>query len=76
MNPREVPIVVRGHVPPEQASLLRPELGSLRTLAHVLSWLRRQLPPRDVSEIVTQDEYTHDVVVAWQANLVLVFDTT
>jgi hypothetical protein len=76
MNAREVPVVVRGHVPQHEAAQLRPELNGLRTLGHVLSWLRRQHPPRDVSEIVTQDEYTHDVVVGWQADLFLVFDTT
>ena len=76
MNAREVPVVVRGSVPPDQTALLLPELSALRTLGHVLSWLRRQHPQRDVSEIVTQDEYTHDVVVGWQANVFLVFDTT
>lgn len=35
-----------------------------------------QEPPRAVSNIVTQDEYTHDVIVPWSERLVLVFDTT
>ena len=34
------------------------------------------LPPRAVGDIVTQDEYTHDVIVPWSERLVLVFDAT
>jgi hypothetical protein len=51
-------------------------LGSLRTLAAVLDWLRGQNPPRRVAEIVTQDEYTHDVIVPWAERLFLAFDAT
>jgi len=29
-----------------------------------------------VLDIVTQDEYTHDVIVPWDERLVLVFDAT
>jgi hypothetical protein len=51
------------------------ELSSLRTLAEVLAWARLKSPPYPVAEIVTQDEYTHDVVIAAEENF-LVFDTT
>ena len=51
-------------------------LGSLRTLAAVLEWLRAQDPARRVAEIVTQDEYTHDVTVPWAERVFLVFDAT
>lgn len=75
MNAREIPVVIRGHVPPGQTEMLLPELNGLRTLGHVLSWLRRQQPRREVAEIVTQDEYTHDVVLPF-AEHYLSFDTT
>ncbi len=32
--------------------------------------------PRAVAEIITQDEYTHDVVVGYDERVYLVFDTT
>ena len=48
----------------------------LRTLADVLAWGRSQTPPAIVAEIVTQDEYTHDVVVEASGRPYLAFDTT
>jgi len=52
------------------------ELRHKHTLGDVLAWARAQLPPRVVNEVVTQDEYTHDVVMAWADCAWLVFDTT
>ena len=49
---------------------------SLRTLGPVLEWLRVQDPPRVVRDIVTQDEYTHDVVLPFDGEHFLVFDAT
>ena len=51
-------------------------VGALGTLADVLAWGRAQRPPAPVAEIVTQDEYTHDVVVPLGARDYLSFDTT
>ena len=45
------------------------------TLADVLAWGARQVPRVNVAEIVTQDEYTHDVVLPF-AEFYLSFDTT
>jgi hypothetical protein len=45
------------------------------TLADVLAWGARQTPRVNVTEIVTQDEYTHDVVLPF-AEFYLSFDTT
>lgn len=49
--------------------------GQTHTLADVLAWGARQVPRVNVSEIVTQDEYTHDVVLPF-AEFYLSFDTT
>ena len=76
---REVPVTDRAGLEPDRLAALRRELASQRTLADVLAWARGQTPPAEVAEIVTQDEYTHDVVVAAgpaQARLYLAFDTT
>ena len=48
----------------------------IKKFAPVIEWLRLQEPPRVVRDIVTQDEYTHDVIVPWSERLVLVFDAT
>jgi hypothetical protein len=45
-------------------------------LADVLRWGREQSPPRVVVEIITQDEYTHDVVVPFEGDHFLAFDAT
>jgi hypothetical protein len=52
------------------------EVSALLTLADVLAWARRQLPPLQVEEIVTQDEYTHDVVLPFDRGHFLAFDAT
>lgn len=73
---RVVPVTARDGVAPERIAPLADALGDRRTLGDVLAWLRAQTPPRTVGEIVTQDEYTHDVVARWDDALWLVFDTT
>lgn len=65
-----------GEIPQRELARFRLALRDLRTLGSVLTWMRAQDPPRAVSSIVTQDEYTHDVIVPWSDRLVLVFDTT
>ncbi len=73
---RLVPVEAREGVAPDQVASLTPRVQELRTLGDVLAWLRALTPPRTVTEIVTQDEYTHDVVAPWEDGLWLVFDTT
>jgi len=46
-----------------------------RTLADLLRWAGTQTPRVQITEIVTQDEYTHDVVLPFGAAF-LSFDTT
>ena len=55
---------------------LERDVQAHHTLAEILAWGRAQSPPLTVSEILTQDEYTHDVVVRIGDRLVLVYDTT
>ena len=52
------------------------ELAPLTTLADVVRWSFASAPPREIVEVVVQDEYTHDVVVNGPDDLFLVFDTT
>lgn len=73
---RLVPVDAVGPIAPRELARFRIALRELRTLAGVLEWLRIQEPSRLVAEIVTQDEYTHDVIVPWSERLVLVFDAT
>ena len=62
-------------VDPELLALVGETFRDCHTLADLLIWSRRQSPPVHVAKIVTQDEYTHDVVVPYASNY-LSFDTT
>ena len=73
---REVPVTASGAIEPGIVEQLRRELGERQTLADVLDWARSQRPPRTIHEIVTQDEYTHDILIELEPRLWLVFDAT
>ena len=46
------------------------------TLERVLEWGRAQTPARRVEEIITQDEFTHDVLVPLNNSQYLAYDVT
>jgi len=73
---RGVPVTKSGDVASDELSRFQDQLKDQRTLGDVLAWLRAQNPPRSVTDILTQDEYTHDVVVQWSDRRYLVFDAT
>jgi hypothetical protein len=76
VSARIVQVRAVGPIGNRDLARFRIALRELRTLDSVLGWMTVQEPPRAVSNIVTQDEYTHDVIVPWSERLVLVFDTT
>jgi hypothetical protein len=47
-----------------------------RTIKHALEWLLAHTPPRTITDLVTQDEFSHDVLVDYQDGLWLAYDTT
>ena len=64
-----LPLHDRVGLTPDQQQALQSVLGSQHILQDVVRW-------RLVTAVVIQDEYTHDVVVVWDAGLYLVYDTT
>ena len=52
------------------------EAGSFRTLEQAMLWAFSRTPPAQLLNVVTQDEFTHDVVIKVSADTFLVFDTT
>ena len=60
----------------DRREALRGSLARCRTLGDLLDWARAERPPLDPPRILTQDEYTHDVVFAWRDGLHLAFDTS
>ncbi|MCP3144659.1 hypothetical protein [Pyxidicoccus xibeiensis] len=71
-----VPLTDRAGLSPAQRASLERELAPLGMLQDVVRWGFAHTPPRDVAEVVVQDEFTHDVVVPWEDGRYLVFDTT
>jgi hypothetical protein len=47
-----------------------------RTLADAVAWGLMHTPPLVVADVVTQDEYTHDVVLPYRDGRFVVYDTT
>ena len=58
-----------------ERDFLRGTFGSFTRLAEVLDWMRALDPPALI-EVVTQDEYTHDVLVTLPDGRCLDFDST
>ncbi len=52
------------------------EVSSFRTLEQALHWAFARKPPAQLLNVVTQDEFTHDVVLQVLPDVFLVFDTT
>jgi hypothetical protein len=59
----------------DEAEALRCRFGRVRTLEDLVRLLGAVQPRAALEEVVTQDEYTHDVIVRWAPHY-LVFDTT
>ncbi|MFL5613189.1 MAG: hypothetical protein ACJ796_05955 [Gemmatimonadaceae bacterium] len=72
---RTVPVRGVGSISSTVVHQVADEVQTLLTLADVFAWARQSTPRRHVIEIVTQDEYTHDVILPFDGHF-LVFDAT
>ena len=70
------PLMNRAKLPQATFDELAHEVGGHATLHDVLEWGFAHKPVRRVEEIVTQDEYTHDVLVPLDAPLYLAYDVS
>jgi len=55
---------------------LQATVAGQATLERVLEWGRTQTPARRVEEIITQDEFTHDMLVPLDNSQYLAYDVT
>jgi hypothetical protein len=69
-------VLDRAGTAPAVLRALRKALVPMRNLGDVLTWARTLDPPVNAPAVVTQDEYTHDVLVPWRDGLTLAFDVT
>lgn len=75
-SPAGLPFADRAGLTPAQRAALEAAVGECTTLGQLLERGRELDPPLAVESIVTQDEYTHDVLVPLPGGRWLVFDTT
>ena len=73
---REIPVHDEAGLGPERIAAIQSAVHSLPTLGDVLAWSRSATRSRQPTDIVTQDEYTHDVVFDLDGRIYLAFDTT
>jgi hypothetical protein len=51
------------------------EVKPFRTLEGVFEWAFARKPQAQLVEVVTQDEFTHDIIISLDEETFLVFDT-
>lgn len=65
---------------PEVIADIESELSEQHVLKDLMTWalsdFGKKFIPGVVKDVVIQDEFTHDVIVPWGPELVLVYDTT
>ena len=60
-----------------EVEALIPDQENLKDVMNwALSYPSGTFIPQVVADVIVQDEFTHDVVVPWHEELVLVYDTT
>jgi hypothetical protein len=68
------------HLPEEQFRSIAELAGQRTTVGELLEWAREEpqrfLTPGVLTDVVVQDEFTHDVVVQVAGGVVLVYDST
>jgi hypothetical protein len=70
------PIENRADLAPEAFAKIAGTVASHSSIKHAVDWLRGHNPPLAPSGMVTQDEFSHDILVAYSGGLWLVYDTT
>ncbi len=72
-------IINLANLPEKEFAELETELANHKTLGQALTWASAQpkgdFLPQIVAEVVTHDEFTHDVIIPYKS-VFLVYDTT
>jgi hypothetical protein len=70
-----IPLIDYARLESGERDALASAIADQTTLEQALDWARTLTPPRGVESVLTQDEYTHDVVIPTGTRW-LVYDTT
>ena len=72
----EIVLENRADLPAEAFARLARVVATQRSIKHALDWLLGHTPPLELTDMVTQDEFSHDFLVAYPGGLWLVYDST
>ena len=79
-HPMTIRVLNYASLPSEIIADIEAELSEQHTLKDLMAWAlfdsEKKFIPRVVKDVIVQDEFTHDVIVPWGPELVLVYDTT
>jgi hypothetical protein len=70
------PIENRANLSSEIFARIAAAVSSHSSIKHALDWMRSHDPPFAPTAMVTQDEFSHDILVAYSSKLWLVYSTT
>lgn len=70
------PIENRAGLAPGDFARLASAAASQGSIKHALEWLLGHSPPLTPTGMVTQDEFSHDILVAYPGELWLAYSTT
>ena len=70
------PIENRAKLPDADFATLASALMAHRSIKHALDWLVAHQPSLSFTDMVTQDEFSHDILVPYHDGLWLVYDCT
>jgi hypothetical protein len=73
---RDIPVRAHSPLPAGAFEAAARFLRTHATMADVLDWCRSQSPRADLADVIVQDEFTHDVVLAIGGGLHAVYDST
>jgi hypothetical protein len=73
-------VINHANLPQEEIAQMENVLSGQQNLNDVMKWALSHptgmFIPSVVSEVIVQDEFTHDVIIPYRDGLVLVYDTT
>ena len=72
----DVPLLDLSSLEPAARRWLAQAVAGQTTLERTLDWARTYEPPLKLESVITQDEYTHDVLVPFEGGRYLVYDTS
>ncbi|HXJ29938.1 MAG TPA: hypothetical protein VNG35_04840 [Gemmatimonadales bacterium] len=70
-----IPVIDYARLDAGERDALASAIADQTTLEQAIDWARTLTPPRAVESVLTQDEYTHDVLIPYGSRY-LVYDTS